>query len=94
MGKAIVSTTIGCEGLDARDGENILIRDKPAEFAAAVVELLRDDLLRERLERNARQTAVEIYSWDVIGEQLRATYDQLLGRRTDTTRPQPARAVV
>ena len=37
MGKAVVSTSIGCEGLAAVDGDNILIRDEPADFAAAVL---------------------------------------------------------
>ena len=36
MGKAVVSTSIGCEGLDAVDGENILVRDEPDALAAAV----------------------------------------------------------
>jgi glycosyltransferase involved in cell wall biosynthesis len=80
MGKAVVSTSIGCEGLDAVDGENILVRDTPDAFACAVIEVLRDATLRSRLERNARQTAIETYSWSVVGQRLRAAYDVLLGR--------------
>jgi glycosyltransferase involved in cell wall biosynthesis len=81
MGKAVVSTSIGCEGLDAVDGENILVRDAPAAFADAVAEVLRDSALRARLERNARRTAIETYSWNVVGRHLRSAYDTLLGRR-------------
>ncbi len=66
MGKAIVSTSIGCEGLDAVDGENILVRDPPDAFADAVA--------------NARRTAIETYSWSVVGRRLRAAYNELLGR--------------
>ncbi len=80
MGKAVVSTSIGCEGLDAVDGENILVRDTPDAFAGAVVEVLRDATLRSRLERNARRTAIETYSWGVVGLRLRAAYNGLLGR--------------
>ncbi len=80
MGKAVVSTSIGCEGLDAVDGENILVRDTPDAFAGAVVEVLRDGTLRSRLERNARRTAIETYSWSVVGLRLRAAYNGLLGR--------------
>jgi glycosyltransferase involved in cell wall biosynthesis len=74
LGKAVVSTSVGCEGLDARDGENILIRDTPATFAAAVVELLENPALRLRLGAAARATAEQRYSWDVIGEKLSSLY--------------------
>ena len=49
MGKAVVSTSIGCEGLDAVDGENILIRDTPEAIADALLQVLRDARLRSRL---------------------------------------------
>jgi glycosyltransferase involved in cell wall biosynthesis len=82
MGKAVVSTSVGCEGLDAVDGQNILIRDDPAAFAAAVTTVLRDSGLRAALERNARITAEQRYSWTVIGETMRKLYGEVLaGRR-------------
>lgn len=81
MGKAIVSTSVGCEGLDARDGENILIRDDPEAFAEAVTEVLGDPELRQRLERNARQTAVETYEWERIGERMLEAYGAIADRR-------------
>src|SRR5207248_8561819 len=57
MGKAVVSTSIGCEGLDAIDGENILIRNTPDAFADAVLQVLSNAALRAGLERNASETA-------------------------------------
>ena len=80
MGKAVVSTSVGCEGLEAVDGQNILIRDDPAAFAAAVTTVLRDTGLRTALERNARVTAEQRYSWDVIGETMRRLYGEVLAR--------------
>jgi glycosyltransferase involved in cell wall biosynthesis len=80
MGKAVVSTSIGCEGLDAMDGANILIRDTADDIADAVLEVLSDATLRSRLERNARRTATETYSWNVVGKQIRSAYDELLAR--------------
>jgi glycosyltransferase involved in cell wall biosynthesis len=74
MGKAIVSTSVGCEGLDAVDGHNILIRDTPDGFAAAVSELISNSELRERLGRNGRSTVEKTYSWDVIVADLIAHY--------------------
>ena len=80
MGKAVVSTSVGCEGLEAVDGQNILIRDDPAAFASAVTTVLRDTGLRAALERGARFTAEKLYSWDVIGERMRWLYGEVLAR--------------
>jgi len=78
MGKPVVSTSIGCEGLDARDGENILVRDAPKEFSEAILALSRDEGLRRRIGEAARRTAVEVYSWDVLGRKMNETYLDLL----------------
>lgn len=67
MSSPVVSTSLGCEGLDAIDGENILIRDTPEAFAEAVVTVLRDTQLRSHLAAAARHTAERTYDWDVIG---------------------------
>ncbi len=80
MGKAVVSTSIGCEGLDAVDGENILIRDTPDAIAGAVVQVLRDADLRAHLERNGRRVATETYNWSVVGQRIRSAYRALLNR--------------
>jgi glycosyltransferase involved in cell wall biosynthesis len=77
MGKAVVSTSLGCEGLEAIDGRNILIRDDPHAFADAVVEVCRDDELRRRLETEGRRTAEASYSWTHIGTQMIDTYTGL-----------------
>ena len=49
MGKPVVTTSIGCEGLAAQDGVNLLVRDRPEDFAAAILRVLRDGDLRRRL---------------------------------------------
>ena len=81
MGCAIVSTTVGCEGLSARDGQNILIRDDPEEFAVAVADLLADPALRDRLGQAGRRTAMEEYSWEALEPKLRGAYLALLQAR-------------
>jgi glycosyltransferase involved in cell wall biosynthesis len=78
MGKPVVSTSIGCEGLGAVDGDNILIRDDPGEFADAVLSVLRDASLRDRIGRRGRETAEREYSWNSIGGELIRTYRELL----------------
>ncbi len=70
LGKAIVTTSVGAEGLALRDGENCRIADTPADFAAACAELLEDPAARKRLEQGARRLAEEEYSQDRIRERV------------------------
>jgi glycosyltransferase involved in cell wall biosynthesis len=84
MGAAVVSTSIGCEGLAAVDGENVLIADTAEEFATAMARVVRDDTLRRKVGENARRTAVGRYSWDVLGVSMRALYLGLLGSSATT----------
>ena len=66
MGKAVVSTTMGAEGLPVRHGENIILADDPADFARQVVRLLRDPHRRAQLSRAARQLVEENYGWPSV----------------------------
>jgi glycosyltransferase involved in cell wall biosynthesis len=78
MGRAIVSTSIGCEGLETRDGHNILIRDDAKGFADAVVQILSDPELRNRLGREGRATVEKHYAWPIVGRHLSSIYMQLI----------------
>ena len=49
----VVSTPVGCEGLEVSDGVHLLVADEPGDFAAACARLLRDGVLRERLTQEA-----------------------------------------
>ena len=66
MGKAVVSTTIGAEGLPVTSGEDVLIADDPAQFARAVIGLIRDDQRRQSLEAQARRLVVDRYDWAAV----------------------------
>lgn len=77
MGLPIVSTTIGAEGIAVTNEENILLADTPQAFADAVVRVLTDATLAERLGRSARALAERQYSWDVVGESLLSVYREL-----------------
>jgi len=66
MGKAVVSTTMGAEGLPVRHDENIVLADEPADFARQVVQLLRDPQRRAQLGRTARQLVEENYGWPSV----------------------------
>lgn len=77
MGKAVVTTSVGCEGLEVIDGQEVLIRDTPEGFAAAVKDILRDEVLRTRLSIAARERAVRTYDWNLLGESLQKIYTTL-----------------
>ena len=62
----VVATTKGAEGLDARSGEHLLIADTPAEFAAAVVRVLRSPELRRALADNAYELVRARYDWAAV----------------------------
>jgi glycosyltransferase involved in cell wall biosynthesis len=55
MGCPVVSTSIGIEGLEARENIDFLQRDDAASMAAAIVDLLENEVLRQDLAANARQ---------------------------------------
>jgi glycosyltransferase involved in cell wall biosynthesis len=62
-GRAVVSTTLGAEGLDARPGEHLLIADDPASFANAVIDALETPELRQRLGANGRAFYQQRFTW-------------------------------
>ena len=69
MGKAVVSTPVGCEGLDVADGRELLVAETPAAFADAVVRVLKDPPLRESIGRSARAFVLRSHTWDGIAAQ-------------------------
>ena len=62
-GRAIVTTPIGIEGIEAVDGEHVLVATTAAQFAAQIARLLGDTGLRARLGRNARDLALRNHRW-------------------------------
>lgn len=78
MKKAIVSTSVGCEGLRVSDGENILIANTPQDFADKVAKLLTDNGMRRKLEENARNLAKE-YDWKRLCDIQEEVYQWVVG---------------
>jgi len=69
-GRAVVSTRAGAEGIQGlMDGDQLLIRDAPDQFADAVVEVLRNEPLRKRLESTGRAFVCQHYDWRVLAAQ-------------------------
>jgi glycosyltransferase involved in cell wall biosynthesis len=70
MARAVVSTTVGAEGLPVSDGRDIVIADTAPAFAEAVVTLMRDPARRVQLEGAARNLVVTRYDWSAVAGQL------------------------
>ena len=70
QGKAIVSTTLGAEGIQGQDSRHFVLADTGSDFADRVVELLQDASRRRQLGAEARERVEQRYAWPVIGQKL------------------------
>lgn len=70
-GRPVVATSLGAEGLELRDGREILLRDEPERFAAAVIDLMRDDERARQIGAAGRSAVAETYDRDRIVERIR-----------------------
>jgi glycosyltransferase involved in cell wall biosynthesis len=93
LGKAIVSTSAGCEGIAVRDGEHVLIGDGAHAFASRILELFDDPDVGVRLGRAGRQLAERDYSWQAAGERMERLYQSVVGggRRAPGSLPRGSR---
>jgi glycosyltransferase involved in cell wall biosynthesis len=76
MGRAVVSTPAGINGLDLENGKDVIVTATAQEMAGAIEELSNHPERRREIERNARETALA-YDWCEIGASQSALYDQL-----------------
>jgi polysaccharide biosynthesis protein PslH len=75
MRRAIVSTSLGCEGIDCVDRQHLLVADAPEKFAGSIIKLLSDEALRRSLGENGRRLVEDRYSWDYCGSRLLAALE-------------------
>ncbi|MFH1675954.1 MAG: glycosyltransferase [bacterium] len=78
LGCPVVSTLLGAEGIEAVDGEHILIRDNPADFAEAVIKILSDRELGEKLASNSRLLVENKYSWPIVAREFSDRLEELV----------------
>ena len=77
MGKAVVSTSIGAEGLPIADGTHAMLADGPTAFARAILGLMRDPDRRASLEAAARALVVERYDWSAAAGHIEAALQSI-----------------
>ncbi|HTR81103.1 MAG TPA: glycosyltransferase [Bacteroidota bacterium] len=93
MKKPIVTTSIGCEGIEAKDNEDLLVRDTPQEFADAVIRLLEDRSLAARLVWHSYEKVRASYDWSIIGRQMERLYQRLVNEKSSGVQPKRDRLV-
>ena len=86
MERAVVSTTIGAEGLDVVDGEHLVLADDPQSFADAVVALLRAPERAERIGQRAASHVRAHFGWAAVAEQFA---DHCVAAASRRDRPSP-----
>lgn len=82
-GKAVVSTTVGAEGLDVSSGHDIVLADDAQAFSRAVSTLIRDKTLRLRYEKAAAETAAR-YDWPAIGHRFNDVLEKVALRKSNS----------
>jgi glycosyltransferase involved in cell wall biosynthesis len=85
-GCPVVSTTIGAEGLNAVDGEHMLLRDDPQAFAEGILSLLDNPARGTAMGQAGRRWVVARHAWEHSASLLSHTYDQLIGHEAPTLR--------
>lgn len=78
LGRPVVSTTIGCEGLKVKDGVHLSIADSPEQFTEKTLRLLQDKSVCESLAQHARQLVTTHYDWEVIAAKLMQVYAEVV----------------
>jgi glycosyltransferase involved in cell wall biosynthesis len=78
MGKAIVSTPAGVNGLDLEPGGDVVVTESAEQMASAIQELIENPSRRHELEIRARKTAERRFDWDAIARKQKQLWD---GRR-------------
>jgi sugar transferase (PEP-CTERM/EpsH1 system associated) len=91
MGRPVVSTSLGCEGLATVDGEHVMVADDPLAFARAVLHVLDDRALAMRLGQQGRRLVEQRYDWAAVLRQLEL-FMQDSRRKVGTSQAQSARA--
>jgi glycosyltransferase involved in cell wall biosynthesis len=71
-GVPVITTTLGAEGIEVKNGEHLIIEDKAHAFPEKIIALLNDTPLREKLRYNAHKLIQDKYSWNRSAQKMRA----------------------
>jgi glycosyltransferase involved in cell wall biosynthesis len=80
IGRPVVSTRLGAEGIPASDGKNIILADKPDDFVKGIANLISNTELYQRIQENARKLMEDYYAWDKGVAQLEAVLEDMMSK--------------
>jgi glycosyltransferase involved in cell wall biosynthesis len=89
MARPVVTTSLGAEGLGARDGDDLLVADTPADVAQAIDRLRGDDALAAGVAASGRALVTSRFRWDAIAEAHDAIYERVLSEPRHARPPRP-----
>jgi glycosyltransferase involved in cell wall biosynthesis len=87
MGKAVVSTTVGAEGLTVEPNRHFLAADTPHDFADSVIALLSDAVRRQELGAAGRALVEEQFSWATVAGQFQQQCEEVVAGHAYASRP-------
>lgn len=79
-GKAVVATSIGAEGINYTEGENLLVADTPEQFVEKIRRCVEDDEYRRQVGRNAERLIAEAYGNEQLTQQMLEFYNKIIDR--------------
>lgn len=82
MKKAVISTSVGCEGIDIEPGKDLIVSDDSRDFANKVIMLSKDRGLRRKLGENGRSLILQKYDWKAIVEKLESIYVDIIEEKS------------
>ncbi|MBD3386321.1 glycosyltransferase [candidate division KSB1 bacterium] len=74
--KAVIATSVAAEGIEATDGQEIIIADDPAEFSSKMIYLLQNPAMAERIGLKAREVILKKYDWTVLADDMYKLYER------------------
>ena len=84
IGRPVVSTSLGAEGIPAVHRENIIVADNPEEFTQGILDLMNDDKFFERIRKKARFLVEEKYAWEKGVEIMEGVLEKMMGENPST----------
>jgi glycosyltransferase involved in cell wall biosynthesis len=84
LGRPVVSTPLGAEGIPAADGENIILADRPDDFVKGIADLIKNKYLYQTIQKNARKLMEDHYAWEKGVARLEAVLEDMMSKPPKT----------
>jgi polysaccharide biosynthesis protein PslH len=86
MRRAVLSNSLGCEGIRVQHGENVFLADGAESFAEAAVLLLQNSSVRQKIAEGGYRLVKQVYAWERLAGRFQDCYASVLSESTVATR--------